>query len=65
MKKLPTAPVYDPELPNQGWIVLDSEHAQREATSADLLFDPAEAALTTQGEEMRPKDGTLDGGTAR
>ncbi|MGI8905378.1 MAG: hypothetical protein ACR2IE_02680 [Candidatus Sumerlaeaceae bacterium] len=31
----------------------------------DEIANRAEAALTTQGEEMRPRDGNLDGGTAR
>jgi hypothetical protein len=31
----------------------------------DSTAESAKAALSTQGEEMRPKDGNLDGGTAR
>lgn len=40
-------------------------HKSAESRKDDEIAESGEVALTTQGEEMRPKDGNLDGGTAR
>jgi len=45
---------------------LHNQENQDELTRKDdEIRKTGEAALTTNGEEMRPKDGSLDGGTAR
>lgn len=45
---------------------LKNQENQDELTRSDEeIRKTGEAALTTTGEEMRPKDGNLDGGTAR
>lgn len=43
----------------------NQENQDKLTRDDDEIRKTGEAALTTNGEEMRPKDGNLDGGTAR
>ncbi len=53
---------YDPRIPEE--VALQKLKEDGSKAADDAAFH-AEAFRSTPGEELRPKDGTLDGGTAR
>lgn len=58
----PDSPLYDPRIPDE---VRFREHEAENPGYDQTLEGRAEAAETTRGEELRPKDGTLDPSSAR
>lgn len=57
-----TAPKYDPHVPDESLL---NEMQEQDPDALNTPAGHAEAFRSTAGEELRPKDGTLDGGTAR
>lgn len=57
-----SGPQYDPRVPDE---VRFHEHERENPGYKETLEGHAEAAETSRGEEMRPKDGTLDPSSAR
>lgn len=62
---VPTNPAKNPGTTSPTPEELKNGGKKARTAEDDDMAASGEAALTTQGEEMRPKDGNLDGGTAR